>query len=349
MSYPANPPRRARLRFALFAGLAAAGIALLAGCGDDAKGAAPTTVDDTVHAAPVTTAAVTTAPATVPQHTEHTLPDTTVPASSPSSTSPTPTEPATTAPQDAPSQIDVVASDYTFELSSDVVAAGPVTFTLANQGSEPHQMHIAAVPAGFTAAQFVETFERDGEMAAFQNFVWSGGVNGVEPGATQVATAELAPGHYVVMCFIPTAGEHGMSHVSMGMVAELEAVDTGSVADAPLPVATVELTDFAIAIPERFTGGVVEVVNNGSVNHELILMRFHDGKSLADLAAWSQGGMPAERPFDYVGGTGTIAPKTRTWATLTLDSGDYVALCVVRGPTDQPHVDLGMITPFSVA
>ena len=171
----------------------------------------------------------------------------------------------------------------------------------------------------------------------------------VEAGATQVATAELAPGHYVVLCFIPTAGEHGMAHLSMGMVDELEVVETGTTAPEPLPVATVELSDFAIAIPERFTGGVVEVVNEGSVNHELILMRFHDGKSLADLAAWSQGGMPADRPFDYVGGTGTIAPKTRAWATLTLDSGDYVALCVVRGPTDQPHVDLGMITPFSVS
>jgi hypothetical protein len=345
MSYPSNPARRARLRFALFAGLAAAGIALLAGCGDDAKGASATNVDHTAHTAPATTAPVTAAPATTPPHTEHA--DTTAPT--PSSTAPVATEPATTAPQDAPSQIDVVASDYAFELSSNLVAAGPVTFALTNDGAEPHQMHIAAVPAGFTAAQFVETFEREGEMRAFEDFVWSGGVNGVEPGATQVATAELAPGHYVVMCFIPAAGEHGMSHVSMGMVAELDAVDTGSIGDAPLPVATVELTDFAIAIPERFTGGVVEVVNNGSVNHELILMRFHDGKSLADLAAWSQGGKPAERPFDYVGGTGTIAPKTRAWATLTLDSGDYVALCVVRGPTDHPHIDLGMITPFNVA
>ena len=243
----------------------------------------------------------------------------------------------------------MLASDYAFELSSDTVAAGPVTFTLVNEGVEPHQMQIAAVPDGFTAAQFVEALESQGEMAAFEEFTWLGGVNGVEPGASQVATADLAPGHYVVLCFIPTAGEHGMPHVAMGMIDELDVVDTGEVAPAPLPVATVELTDFAIAIPERFTGGVVEVLNNGSANHELILMRFHEGKSIADLAAWSQGGMPPERPFDYVGGVGAIAPGTKAWATLSLDSGDYVALCVVRGPTDQPHVDLGMITPFSVA
>jgi uncharacterized cupredoxin-like copper-binding protein len=335
MSYPANPQRRSKFRFALLAGLAAAGFALLAGCGEDAKGEASTTT-------PTTTVAPTTS-----VHTNH---GTTVPVTDPPATTAVtePTEPPATAPQDAPSQIDVVAKDYAFTLSSGVVAAGPVTFSLTNEGAEPHQMHIAAVPDGYTADQFVETFETEGEMAAFQDFVWSGGVNGVEPGATQVATAELAPGHYVVMCFIPTAGEHGMAHLEMGMVAELDAVDTGTVADPPLPVATVELSDFKIAIPDRFTGGVTEVINKGSANHEFILLRFHDGKSLADLAAWTQAGMPADRPFDYVGGTGTIAPGTKAWATLTLDPGDYVALCVVRGPSDQPHVDLGMLTPFKV-
>jgi hypothetical protein len=339
------PELRASTRVALMAGIAAAGIALLAGCGGDAKAdSAATTVFRATTTAPTSTVPPTTAP-----HAGH-HPDTSVAASTAApNTDPPATEPIATAPQDAPSQIDVTATDYAFDLSSDVAAAGPVTFTLTNAGSEPHQMHIAAVPEGFTAASFVARFQSEGEMAAFQDFVWSGGVNGVEPGASQVATTELAPGHYVVLCFIPSTGEHGMPHVSLGMIDELDVIDTGTVAPEPMPVATVELTDFAIAIPDRFTGGVVEVVNDGSVNHELILMRFHDGKSLADLAAWSQGGMPPDRPFDYVGGTGTIGPKTRAWATLTLDSGDYVALCVVRGPTDQPHVDLGMITPFSVS
>jgi len=340
--------RRTAVRLALMTAAAASALALLAACGDDAKGTTAATVAHTAPAAPVTSSASSATPPTTTTHVEHTHPATTSPASTPSTTLPTTTAPSSTSPQSAPSQIDVTASDYAFALSSNVVAAGPVTFTLLNEGSEPHQMHIAAVPDGFTAEQFVTTLETQGEMAAFQGVTWAGGVNGVEPGETQVATAELAPGHYVVLCFIPTAGEHGMPHVEMGMIDELEVVDNGTVAPEPIAVATVELSDFAIAIPDRFTGGVVEVVNNGSANHELILMRFHDGKSLADLAAWSQGGMPPERPFDYVGGTGTIAPGTRAWATLSLGSGDYVALCVVRGPTDQPHVDLGMITPFSV-
>ncbi len=338
--------RRAVTRAGLLVASSAFALGFLAACGDDDTGSAATTVV-TTSVAP-TTAPTTSAPV------EHTHPATTAPASTaPASTAPptssAQTTPPSTASADAPTQVDVIASDYAFELTTDFVAAGPVTFTLINQGSEPHQMQFAAVPDGFTAEDFVTTLQSEGELAAFQEFTWAGGVNGVEPGTSQVATAELAPGHYVVLCFIPTAGEHGMPHLAMGMIDELDVVDTGDVAPAPLPVATVELTDFAIAIPDRFTGGVVEVVNNGSANHELILMRFHDGKSIADLVAWSQAGMPPERPFDYAGGVGAIAPGTNAWATLTLESGDYVALCVVRGPTDQPHVDLGMITPFSVA
>ncbi len=340
--------RSAATRAVLLTASVASALALLAACGDDAKGSVATTAPHVDHTTPETPAPPTTVPETT-VHVAHTDPGTTAPASMPASTAPPSTGPASTAPSDVPSQIDVTATDYAFELASDVVAAGPVTFTLNNEGSEPHQVQIAAVPDGFTAAQFVATLETEGEMAAFQEFTWSGGVNGVEPGASQVATAELAPGHYVVLCFIPTAGEHGMPHVSMGMIDELDVVETDEIAPTPLPVATVELSDFTIDIPNRFTGGVVEVLNNGSANHELILMRFDDGKSIADLAAWSQSGMPAERPFDYVGGIGAIAPGTKAWATLSLESGDYVALCVVRGPTDQPHIDLGMITPFSVA
>lgn len=335
-------PRRARI--ALVAGVAAAGLALLSGCGEETRASSPASTapppasaaPHTAHSTPVATAPVETGPAQ------------TAPTTAPATSDPA-TVPATTVAVRAPSQIEVTTTDFGFELSSDVVAAGSVTFALTNHGSEPHQLHVAAVPEGFTAQDFIDSFDRDGELAAFQSFTWSGGVNGTEPGATEVATAELAAGHYVMLCLIPNAGEHGASHVSLGMVSQLDVVDTGARADEPIPVATVELTDFAIAIPERFTGGVVEVINNGSQNHELILMRFDEGKTIADLLAWSAAGMPAERPFDYVGGTGTLAPSTRGWATLTLESGDYLALCVVRGPSDQPHVDLGMATPFSVA
>lgn len=344
-----TPQLRRPARLALLVGIAAAGLATLTGCDDEtAVGATTvvtvaTTTPHSVHPTPESTSPAITTPATTPA--------TTPPATTPATTAAT-TPPVTapdTAPDAAPFQIDVTTSDHAFTLSSEVAAAGPVTFALTNEGSEPHQMQVAALPDGMTAADFVEAFERDGELAALESVVWAGGVNGVEPGATEIATVEVAPGRYVVLCFIPSPGEHGTSHVSLGMVGELDVVDTGEIAPEPLPVATVELTDFAIAIPERFTGGVVEVINNGSQNHELILMRFDEGKSLADLVAWSQSGMPAERPFDYVGGTGTMAPGTRGWATLTLESGEYVALCVVQGPTEQPHVDLGMIAPFSVS
>ena len=91
----------------------------------------------------------------------------------------------------------------------------------------------------------------------------------------------------------------------------------------------------AAAVPLEL--GVDQVGEAGPVEEDAVTLG-----ALADRG-------PPERPFDYAGGVGAIAPGRTTWTTLSLESGDYVALCVVRGPTDQPHIDLGMITPFSVA
>jgi hypothetical protein len=165
----------------------------------------------------------------------------------------------------------------------------------------------------------------------------------------QEATADLGPGEYVMTCFIPTPGHDGMSHAVMGMVVPLTVVDTGVGAAAPATDATVSLRDYAVALPDGFAGGPVAVTNDGQEDHELIVMRFHEGKGVADLLAWSEGGMPAGRPFDYVGGVGTIPPGATAWADLDLGPGDYIALCVVPGPGGVPHVEMGMATPFTVA
>ena len=57
---------------------------------------------------------------------------------------------------------------------------------------------------------------------------------------------------------------------------------------------------------------------------------------------------PAERPFTFAGGVGTIAPGATAWADLDLAPGSYIALCVVQGAAQTPHVDMGMVTLFTV-
>ncbi len=345
---PARPAVLGRRRTMFGLPAIASGLLLLYACGGDtARGSEIT--DPTDHSGHVvSTTPVTTPPPVVEEPPAPELTDARAPSAPPTTAAPTTTE----APAPSPHRLDVVSGEYHFELSSDVVAAGPVTIAVTNEGAEPHQLHIAAVPSGSTAEDVVTAFRTEGESALVQSLTWAGGVSGIEPGATQVATAELSSGSYVMLCFIPTPGSadaHGVSHLELGMAHAFEVVDAPSPAPAPQATATIALTDFAIDIPAGFAGGEVEVVNRGHEPHELVLMRFDEGRSLADLVAWSEAGMPADRPFEYVGGTGTLPAGGRGWATLPLTPGEYVALCVVRSPNDEPHVNMGMLAPFTVS
>src|SRR5687768_15919203 len=86
---------------------------------------------------------------------------------------PTPEEPATT--------IEVTAVDHSFELSTELVAAGPVTVELTNDGSQPHQVHLAKLPTGTSIDDVVAMHESQGEAELFAELEWAGGVAGVEP------------------------------------------------------------------------------------------------------------------------------------------------------------------------
>src|SRR5690606_31636245 len=238
--------------------------------------------------------------------------------------------------------------DHSFEAAVDTVAAGPVTVQLTNEGVQPHQVHLAKEAPGVTAESFIETYVTDGEPAAVALVDRAGGVNGVEPAATGEATSVLEEGYYLLICFLPTPGPDSKAHLVEGMVGELTVVDTGGRVPEPSASTEIGMADYSVAIPEGFDGGDVVVRNEGREDHELILMRFDDGKGLPDLLAWQEAGMPAERPFGYAGGTGTIPPGAEIWTSLDLEPGDYIALCVIPGPDGAPHVEMGMLTSFTI-
>ena len=54
-------------------------------------------------------------------------------------------------------------------------------------------------------------------------------------------------------------------------------------------------------------------------------------------------------PYDLTGGAPTIPPGATSWVDLDLRPGNYVALCVITSPTTmQQHVQMGMVTPFTI-
>lgn len=54
-------------------------------------------------------------------------------------------------------------------------------------------------------------------------------------------------------------------------------------------------------------------------------------------------------PYITLGGMQGLVPNDGGWVTVDLTPGEYAALCVIPDPTSgKRHIELGMITPFSV-
>lgn len=94
----------------------------------------------------------------------------------------------------------------------------------------------------------------------------------------------------------------------------------------------------------------VTVTNNGKEEHQATIVRFKDGKTIADLAK-----VAADDPgkldtiIDVFGGPNSVAPGGGTvTSTQSLGAGDYYFMCFIPAPDGQPHAAKGMVAPFKV-
>ena len=114
----------------------------------------------------------------------------------------------------SPKAIDVTLNEYSINLSSQTLPAGPVTFSVKNAGTTAHEFVV--IKTDTRAADFpITTFEgerdRIDEDAAGKNV---GETGDMEPGTSKTLTITLEPGHYVAVCNLP-------GHYSKGMHQDL--------------------------------------------------------------------------------------------------------------------------------
>jgi hypothetical protein len=110
-------------------------------------------------------------------------------------------------------QVDVVASDYMFDMS-DTLDAGRTSFVLTNDGHEAHFLEIVKLAEGFTIQQALDA-EDPSEMIEGD---WSTGLAAPGGEDDEVITFDLEPGNYAALCFI--SGADGTPHAFMGMQKE---------------------------------------------------------------------------------------------------------------------------------
>lgn len=243
--------------------------------------------------------------------------------------------------------VEIVATDFAFEVS-EPVPAGVVEVTLANEGDEAHHVQIAQLNEDATMEDLQAALESGDESAAMGLIKLVGGVGIIEPGDSSSAIVELAEGTHVALCFI--AGEDGLPHLAKGMVAPFEVTDEGNEAETPAHDGDITLADYSITMPDDFTGaGTFRVVNAGAEPHEVMFLRVLDDKTMADVAAWAKT-MEGPPPFTYEGGMQGLSPGGEVvgYLELDLEDGSYVAICGIPDAEGTPHVDLGMLAPFTV-
>jgi len=260
------------------------------------------------------------------------------------------------APPKPPAVVTITATDFAFG-APDTIVAGLSTFRMVNHGREPHQAVIFGAPGKTFEELEAAAAPRPSQAEWWQAFLkieptFPGGPGVVLGGDSSIITANLKPGNYEIVCFIPSPD--GTEHVKKGMFRRLVVVPPPSRAATAEPKAdlTVTLSDFAFEQSAPLTAGTrtIQVENTGPQLHELTIERLAPGKTLADWRRWMAGGMKGEPVSVPVGGFAGPDKGKVGWVTLTFTPGNYLFLCYVPDTNDgAPHFAHGMVKEISVS
>ena len=250
--------------------------------------------------------------------------------------------------------VTVHASEFAFSAPKSI-GAGQTTFRLVNDGKQLHHVTILKLAPGKTMKDVEAAMKSEGPPPAWITAV--GGPNAAIPGGTIDATLDLAPGNYVLACFIPSPGEQ-MPHAAKGMVLPLTVTAPGGVTQAgatyaptPVPDVHLELKDYGFKFSKPITAGkhTIHIMNLGPQDHEAILIQLAPGKHLSDFTTWATtGGMQGPPPAKPMSGIAAMGKGRTAIVTDDFTPGTYAITCFVSAPDKKVHAEHGMNLEFVV-
>jgi hypothetical protein len=113
------------------------------------------------------------------------------------------------------SDLTLALSDFAYSFSAPPTA-GTHTFRVTNTGKQDHEAVLLRLAPGKGPMDFAKWVDNQtgpppGELG--------GGTTEIAPGADAYFTANLTPGHYALVCFVPDAAD-GKPHIVKGMMKE---------------------------------------------------------------------------------------------------------------------------------
>jgi len=125
--------------------------------------------------------------------------------------------PATGATAPAPvADITVKMTDYAWEVTP-AITAGKHVIKLENDAAQSHEMFIAQLAPGKTAADLAKWVENQQGPPPGKPM---GGISGMAKGGVVYLPVDLEPGEYGLYCFLPDAKD-GKMHIEHGMIKQI--------------------------------------------------------------------------------------------------------------------------------
>jgi hypothetical protein len=220
---------------------------------------------------------------------------------------------------------------------------------IVNQGQDLHHIQFLKLLQGKSAADFSAAVAADPSQLP-RWVLYAGGPNAHPPGSLASATVHLTEGDYVIMCWIPD--KHGVPHVALGMQKALSVRGGKPMKiSRPKPSIVIKQIDYQFVFSQRVEAGLqtIEVMNQGTQPHELVIVKLEQGATVKDVIASFEPGASGPPRGQLVGGITGIEQGERMYFTGEFESGRYGLICFVPDAVSgQPHFLQGMTTEFTV-
>jgi hypothetical protein len=159
----------------------------------------------------------------------------------------------------------------------------------------------------------------------------------------------LAPGDYVMECYVKTA--EGEFHVNLGMAIPITVTDEDSGAPEPDSDIDITLTNYEMAIQGKPVAGEQTVAVHFQehpefgLGNDVHVVLLEDDTDLDEVIAWMDWmnieGLRAPSPAEFVGGTQEMPIGYTAYFTVDLTPGRYAWIA-------ESGAALGMVEEFTV-
>lgn len=269
--------------------------------------------------------------------------------------------------------VDVTALDFKFEAPEEI-ASGWSTFRFTNKGKQEHFFYIYQLPPNKTYQQFIrdaiaplnsvwaeyaagDISRADAEAKLgqeiapwfFTDIVPSGGPALTEPGEVSQTTVNLAPGLYVVECYVKMPD--GSWHTELGMQQPMTVTEKKNGVEAPVADMELVLSNYNITMKGELSAGIRTIAVNvkenpkGFMMHDINLFRLGNSDKIEDIVKWMDwmdlAQFRAPAPAYSLGGVEHLAAGKTGYMTVNLIPGEYAWV-------SEGYASRGMVKTFTV-